>query len=288
MNIKHSKYRNSGILFELLVRQITSDTLDGSNSPARKILKEYFVKTELGKEYKLYEQLSKNSNLTEAKANLILSSLLESSKNLNRSILKRQKYNLISEIKKHYDVNKFFKHKLPHYKIQAAFYMLTEIKANKSFSNPELEINNKITILEHLSNKKVVKESKQTVIDEFQTYDKDLRTLTYRVLLNKFNDKYDNLLEGQKSILKELITSIDNTPRLKEFYNTKTNEIKTSLTELNKTVKDKATQIKIQEVVKILPTIDKTSKVKDDDLINLLQYYDLIEELKTTNVPVQA
>ena len=70
------------------------------------------------------------------------------------------------------------------------------------------------------------------------------------------------------SILKELITSIDNTPRLKEFYNTKTNEIKTSLTELNKTVKDKATQIKIQEVVKILPTIDKTSKVKDDDLIN--------------------
>ena len=288
MNIKHSKYKNSGILFELLVRQITSDTLDGSNSPARKILKEYFVKTELGKEYKLYEQLSKNSNLTEAKANLILSSLLESSKNLNRSILKRQKYNLISEIKKHYDVNKFFKHKLPHYKIQAAFYMLTEIKANKSFSNPELEINNKITILEHLSNKKVVKESKQTVVDEFQTYDKDLRTLTYRVLLNKFNDKYDNLLEGQKSILKELITSIDNTPRLKEFYNTKTNEIKTSLTELNKTVKDKATQIKIQEVVKILPTIDKTSKVKDDDLINLLQYYDLIEELKTTNVPVQA
>ena len=288
MNIKHSKYRNSGILFELLVRQITSDTLDGSNSPARKILKEYFVKTELGKEYKLYEQLSKNSNLTEAKANLILSSLLESSKNLNRSILKRQKYNLISEIKKHYDVNKFFKHKLPNYKIQAAFYMLTEIKSNKSFSNLELEINNKITILEHLSNKKVVKESKQTVVDEFQTYDKDLRTLTYRVLLNKFNDKYDNLLEGQKSILKELITSIDNTPRLKEFYNTKTNEIKTSLTELNKTVKDKATQIKIQEVVKILPTIDKTSKVKDDDLINLLQYYDLIEELKTTNVPVQA
>ena len=288
MNIKHSKYRNSGILFELLVRQITSDTLEGINSPARKILKEYFVKTELGREYKLYEQLSKNSNLTEAKANLVLSSLLESSQNLNRSTLKRQKYNLISEIKKHYELNKFFRHKLTNYKIQAAFYTLTEIKSQKEFSNPELEINNKITILEHLSVKSIVKESKKTVIDEFQTYDKDLRTLTYRVLLNKFNDKYDNLLEGQKSILKELITSIDNTPRLKEFYNTKVKEIKTSLTGLNEGVKDKATQIKIEEVVKILPTIDKTSKVKDDDLINLLQYYDLIEELKTTNVQVQA
>ena len=286
MSIKHSKYKNSGILFELLVRQITADTLDGKDSPARKILKEYFVKTELGKEYKLYESLSKNTNLTEAKANLVLSSLLENSQHLNRSILKRQKYNLISEIKKHYDINKFFRHKLPQYKVQAAFFTLTEIKSNKTFSNPELEINNKITILEHLSTKKVIKETRETVIDEFQNYDKDLRTLTYRVLLEKFNTKYDTLLKGQKEILKELITSIDNTPRLKEFYNNKTEEIKKSLIKLNKTVKDKTTQIKIEEVVKILPTIGKTSKVKDDDLINLLQYYDLINELGTANVQV--
>jgi hypothetical protein len=280
MSIKHSKYKNSGILFELLVRQITADTLDGKDSPARKILKEYFVKTELGKEYKLYETLSKNVNLTEAKANLVLSSLLENSLHLNRSILKRQKYNLISEIKKYYDLAKFFRHKLPNYKSQAAFYMLVEIKSNNEFSNPEIEINNKITILEHLAAKEIIKETKQTVIDEFQKYDKDLRTLTYRVLLEKFNNKYDTLLEGQKEILKELITSIDNTPRLKEFYNTKVNEIKVTLNELNTTVTDKVTKIKIEEVIKILPTMSKTSKVKDDDLINLLQYYDLINELK--------
>lgn len=286
MNIKHSKYKNSGILFELLVRQITADTLDGIDSPARKILREYFVKTELGRDYKLYDQLSKHSNITEAKANLVLNSLLETSLNLNRSALKRQKYNLISEIKKHYDLTKFFKHKLPNYKTQAALYMLTEIKANKEFSNPELEINNKITILEHLSSKPISKESTNTVLDEFQSYDKDLRSLTYRVLLEKFNNKYDTLLEEQKEILKELITSIDNTPRLKEFYNTKVSEIKETLIKLGKTITDKVTKIKIEEVIKILPTLDKTSKVKDDDLTNLLQYYDLIQELK--NVQVQA
>ena len=154
MSIKHSKYKNSGILFELLVRQITADTLDGKNSPARKILKEYFVKTELGREYKLYDTLSKNINLTEAKANTVLNSLLEISKTLNRGALKRQKYNLIKEIKKHYDINKFFKHKLPHYKIQAAFYTLVEIKSQENFTNPDLEIQNKITILEHLSTDK--------------------------------------------------------------------------------------------------------------------------------------
>ena len=286
MNIKHSKYKNSGILFELLVRQITADTLDGIDSPARKILKGYFVKTELGREYKLYEQLAKHTAVSEAKANLILNSLLESSLNVNRGALRRQKYNLISEIKKHYDLTKFFKHKLPNYKTQAAFYMLTEIKANKEFSNPELEINNKFTILEHLSEKPIVKEHKETVVDEFQKYDKDLRTLTYRVLLEKFNSKYDKLLEEQKEILKELITSIDNTPRLKEFYNTKVNEIKTTLEELNTKVTDKVTKIKIEEVIKMLPTLDKTAKVKDDDLTNLLQYYDLIQEVK--NVQVQA
>ena len=284
MNIKHSKYKNSGILFELLVRQITADTLDGIDSPARKILKGYFVKTELGREYKLYEQLAKHTAVSEAKANLILNSLLESSSNLNRSALKRQKYNLISEIKKYYDVTKFFKHKLPNYKTQAAFYMLTEIKANKEFSNPELEINNKLTILEHLSEKPIVKEQKETVVDEFQKYDKTLRTLTYRVLLEKFNDKYDTLLEPQKEILRELITSIDNTPRLKEFYNTKVNEIKTTLEELNTKVTDKVTKIKIEEVIKMLPILDKTAKVKDDDLTNLLQYYDLIQEVKNVQV----
>ncbi len=284
MNIKHSKYKNSGILFELLVRQITADTLDGDNSEARKILKEYFVKTELGREYKLYDTLSKNTNLTEAKASTILNTLLESSKHLNRGVLRRQKYNLIKEIKNHYDVNKFFKHKLPNYKVQAAFYTLVEIKANPNLNNIKHEISNKITILEHLSAPKAKEEIKQTVLEEFKNYDTDLKTLTYKVILEKFNGKYDNLNQGQKEVLKELITSIDNTPRLKEFYNGKVGEIKNTLTELNTKVKDKAVQIKINEVVKILPTIDKKSKVKDDDLINLLQYYDLIEELETTHV----
>ena len=164
MNIKHSKYKNSGILFELLVRQITADTLDGKDSQARRILQEYFVKTELGREYKLYETLSKNTNLSEAKANIVLTSLLESSKHLNRGLLKRQKYNLIKEIKKSYDVNKFFRHKLPNYKSQAAFYTLVEIKSNPNLNNIKHEISNKITILEHLSTPKLKEKIKQTVI----------------------------------------------------------------------------------------------------------------------------
>ena len=287
MNVKHSKYKNTGILFELLVRQITTDTLNGKDSKASNILKEYFVKTELGREYKLYETLFKKTNITETQADVTLSTLLNASKHLNRKALKRQKYNLISEIKKHYDVTKFFSHKLPHYKVQAAFYTLIESFSQETPNNAQQVINNKITILEHLSAAKIEEEKvKENVLEEFKGYDKDLRILTTRVLLDKFNDKYEDLLESQKEILRELITSIDNTPRLREFHNLKVNEIKTELENLNNEVSDKTTQIKVNEVIKMLPTLSKTSKVKDDDLTNLLQYYDLIEELK--NVPVQA
>ena len=80
MNIKHSKYKNAGVLFELLVRQITTDTLNGTDSKASGILKEYFVKTELGREYKLYETLFKKTSITETQADVTLSTLLQSSK----------------------------------------------------------------------------------------------------------------------------------------------------------------------------------------------------------------
>ena len=143
MNIRHSKYKNTGILFELLVRQITSDTLDGKDSPVKGLLKKYFVKTELGREYKLYETLLKKTSLTETKANIVVNTLAKSSTSLNRGAVKRQKYNLIKEIKEHYDLEKFFNHKLPNYKVFAAFYTLLETyNTPPSSIDPEQIINN--------------------------------------------------------------------------------------------------------------------------------------------------
>ena len=103
LNIKHSKFKNTGLIFELLVRKITADTLSGNNSPASNILKKYFVNTELGKEYKIYDSLLKNTSISEGKANIIINTLLESSKKLNRTALRKEKYNLIKEIKENYD-----------------------------------------------------------------------------------------------------------------------------------------------------------------------------------------
>ena len=283
MNIKHSKYKNTGILFELLVRQITADTLSGKESKATPILKKFFVKTELGKEYKLYETILSKKHLSEGKAEIVINTIIESSKSLNRGSLKRQKYNLIKEISKHYNVDEFFKTKLPNYKAQAALYTLLEIYNSDNLSNPDQIIANKISLLETLTNKQVdEKQVKDQLLEEFKSYDQDLRILTYRVLLEKFNGKYAKLNENQKMVLKEFINSIDSTPKLRTFYNTKINEIKSSLLSLNNKVTDKAVKIKINEVSNFLVELGKTANVGNDDLVNLLQYYELLEEL--TNI----
>ena len=284
MKIKHSKYKNTGILFELLVRQITADTLKGGDSPAISILKEYFVKTSLGREYKLYESILKSKVLNEGRANIVISTILESSQKFNRASLRKQKYNLINEIKKHYNLDIFFGSKIKNYKELAALYTLIEgYNADEASDSSQL-IENKITLLEHLTKQEVKEEIvKEDVLKEFQTYDKDLRILTYKVLLEKFNSKYEDLSKEQKQVLKEFINSVDSTPGLRDFYNSKILELKSTLAEVNKNVKDKATQIKIQEVAKYLVELNKTAKVSNDNLVDLLQYFELVKEIKVAN-----
>ena len=289
MKIKHSKYKNTGILFELLVRQITADTLKGGDSPAIDILKKYFVKTSLGREYKLYETILKSKVLNAGRANMVISTILESSSKFNRTSLRKQKYNLINEIKKHYDIDVFFGSKIKNYKELASLYTLIEGYNSKESSDSQQIINNKVTLLEHLTKQEVNADNvKKDVLNEFETYDKDLRILTYKVLLEKFNSKYESLSKEQKQVLKEFINSVDSTPGLREFYNSKINELKISLVENSKNIKDKATQIKIQEVSKYLVEINKTTKVTNDNLVDLLQYYELVKEIKVANGKLQV
>ena len=284
MYIKHSKFKNTGILFEILVKKITSDTLSGKNSKAIKIIKEYFVNTELGKEYKLYETMFKTKNQTEHRANMVLNTILEQSKKLNRSKLKGEKYRLIKELKSIYNLEDLFKTKLSDYKAQASLYTLLEIYNTDKSSTPQQVVDNKITILEHVSGNKVNNDKvKDSVLAEFKSYDKDLRTLTYHVLLENFNTKYDNLNIKQKLILKEFINSADNGPVLKKFFNKEIVNIKSSLKEQTSKVKDKATKVKLEEIDKLILEINKRTNVKSSHLVDLLQYHSLLEELTIAN-----
>lgn len=285
MKIKHSKYKNTGLIFELLIRKITAETLSESKSNAINILRSNFTNTELGKEYKLYETVFKNSTLSETKADILLNTILESSKKLNRTKLKREKYNLINEIKKYYDLDDFFKTKISNYKGYAALYTLIEAYSDdEKLIDTDDIINNKFTILETISNKTPdKKEVKDKLMEEFSKEDRDTKILTYRIMLEKFNGKYANLNENQKKVLQTYITSVDSTSRLRDFHNGKVVEIKEELTKKSRKIKDKATRIKINEIINLIKEIPKGTFIKNDDIVNLLQYYSLMEEIDKTN-----
>jgi hypothetical protein len=280
--IKHSKYKNTGILFELLVKQVTSDTLNGLDSPALKIIKNYFTKSELSKELKLYEVLNKSKKLNETKANILIQTIIESSKKLNRSSLRKQKYNLINEIKNHYNINDFFQIKLKNYKQYAALYTLMEAENIDNINTKQI-VENKFTLLESLTQSPIKENTKDYLLEEFSNNSKDVRLLTYKILLEKFNSKYDSLLESQKRVLREYVTSVDSTPKLKEFYNQNINEIQNLIKNHIKLTDDTVIKIKLKEILNFIKPLNKNESIKNDNMIDLLQYYQLIHELNIAN-----
>jgi hypothetical protein len=282
MKIKHSKYKNTGILFELLVRQIASETVSNKDSAAIGLVKKHFSKSELAKEYKLYQALITPRSLSEAKAEVFINATLEASLRLNKTTLRKEKYNLIKDIREHYDLEEFFKAKISHYKQYAAAFNLIESHNSLEFTEPQQIIDNKITLLEHITRKEINKEGvKDRVMEEFNGMDKGTRILAYRMLLEKFNSKYNTLSDTQKGVLKEFINNISNTTKLRDFVNKNFITITEEINKLIPNVTDRTTQIKLAEVITLLHPLDKTQSVKDENIISLLQYHQLIEELKT-------
>jgi len=278
MKVKHSKYKNTGILFELLTRQLTSDTIAGNNPKSLDFLKKHFnSKTELLKEYKIYHTLATQKYKKDSQATMLIEELIKSHRNLNKSQLRREKYNLIKEIKDNYDINNFFKAKITNYKIMASIFNLLE---NKN-ATPLSIVNSKVTILEHITEKQKETPKKNTVLENYEKQDKDARLLTYKVLLEKFNDKYSGLQNNQKTLLKEYVNSVSNSPALKSYLNQEIKEVKKDLTRYSKKVEDKAVVVKLNETKSMIKPLCKKSSINDDNVINLLNYYELVNELKT-------
>ena len=277
--IKHSKYKNTGIIFELLVRQVTNDVLATGDSPSVRILKKYFSNTELAKEQRLYNLVNTQERFTEGKAETILQTIAESALKFDLQKLNKEKYNLIKEIKKHYDLNNFFKNKINNYKTSASIYTLLESYRLTYFTDPKQVVNSKITLLEHLTQKEIINKENEE-IKEFLQESKDIRILTYRMLIEKFNDKYSNFTPQQKVILKEYINNINDSAKLKKVVNDHYNYLKLTLSSFAENIQEPVTKIKINEGIKLIKPIQKNEAPKEEHLINLLQYYELLSEIK--------
>jgi len=277
---KHSKIRNTGILFELLTRQITVDVLNNDKKgSAANILKEFFnKKTQLGKEYELYRVLTVENYTSEIKANHLVDAVVKARQKLNGSQLKREKYNLIKEIKKTYDINDFFMARIPNYKVNASIFKVFDSNTD---GNPASEVDSRFTIVEHVTRKQISnKKEDKKLVEGYKKQEKDLRLLAYGILVEKFNKKYSSLSKSQKKLLKEYINNISNTNSLKEFVETETIKVKSKLQSFLPKVSDKVTKIKLQEAINQAETLMKGRIVEDKQVVTLMRYYQLVKELK--------
>ena len=279
---KHNKIKNTGILFELLTRQIAVDVMnDSKNSPAIKIIKEFFNdKTTLGREKELYSILveKKYKNLNQAET--LLEAVIKSRRKLSNRKLKNEKYNLIKKIKENYSVNDFFNSRISNYKVLASIYNVFELESINEKIGPVEETDSKFSIIENICGEKA-KQSKNSkdLVESYQNQEQDVRLLTYQLLVDKFNKKYSNLNESQKNLLREYINNLSNTNSLREFIDTEIIKIQKALKSHLRKVDDKITKIKLAEAIEHTSSAVGGKFVKDSHVVSLMRYYELIKEL---------
>jgi hypothetical protein len=275
--MKHSKYKNTGILFELLVRQIATDTLNNRDSKATSIIREHFGKnSELAKELRLYQSSIKESFSTEYKASEFLNIILKERSKLSETTLNKQKYNLIKDIKKNFVLEDFFKYRVSNYKENASIYKLFEYQNTES---PKEYVECKSTLLEHLTGKSQNTDKITTTInEEYSKQPKEIRLLAWKMLVENFNNKYTNLTAKQRNILKEYINSIDNSEKLKTFVIRECDLLSKNIKTIN--ITDTVTKIKIAEIVKLISKVKSSKTITESQILSLLRYNELYDELK--------
>ena len=273
--LKHSKFKNTGILFELLVRQIASDTLAGKDSLALEIIKKHFKKgTELSKELKMYQALTKENFDSQYKAQEFVNIILQERGNLNESILRRQKYNLIKSVKESFVMEDFFKYRVSNYREMASVFKMFEHTQSVS---PKEYVDCKNTILEAIT-KKDVEIVTETTDKEYASQPKEVRMLAYKFLIDSFNSKYTNLSESQKAILRNYINNVDNSDKLRKFVLSEVKRLKTEFSKLK--IGDKVTQIKLNETVNLIDNITSSKVISENQVLSLLRYHELLQELR--------
>lgn len=279
---KHSKFKNTGILFELLTRQVTSDILSGRDeSKAKDMLFKYFNESrEIGKEWQLYSFLVNEQLSSEIKAERAISIAVRSRESINNKKLAEEKYSLIKEIKEAYPIDKFLKSSIKNYKVHASIYKVFENHLNNNFDVKEIN-QARTCLIENLVNKKESKNINDILMEIFKSQKEEIRLLSYKMLVEKVNKKYKDLNQNQKGILREYINSVSNTNSLPEFLSKERELIVNELTTLSKDIPSQITTIKLNEALHQMKTLDFSKGVKDNHVSILLLAHELIKEIRT-------
>lgn len=274
---KHSKIKNTAILFELLSKQVTADVLSETSNKSLPMIRKYFnSKTELGKELACYHIVTETIGKRESSANKILELAVQHRKRLDVKKLAREKYNLISELRTVYDIDMFFESRVSNYRLYAALYKMFEYDSS---DNPTAHVESYETILEHMTSTpkaNMISEGKKMYSESESP---ELQALTFKMIVEKFNKKYKNLSERQKKLINRFITENTSLEPFKNYFYGEVKSVRNDLYEIAKTVDDKSLRIKITESITLMNEMVTSKYIKDEHLSAMLKYYQLVDVL---------
>lgn len=271
-NVKHKKYKNTGLIYEMLIRKITSEVVSGDDVSSVNILKEHFSKgKELQKELSIYRALYKQRYNKGISANDLINTLRETRKKLNENKLKKEKYNLVKSIKESIGFDNLFSIDIPDYKIHASIYNLLEYDDS---DNPVYITRCKENLLEHIT-----QGDEEEVPSDIYNEDPNLLETTYNIFVSKFNEKYSKFSLSQKNLLKEYINNPDNSLDFKDYFCEECVFVKNKLNKFKRYNSDESLNIKIENILEWLDTVQDTKFLKENHISTLLKYQELLNEL---------
>ena len=276
---KPNKLKNTGILFELLTRQVTNEVLTGKKQKARQLIETYFTNTELGKEYLLYNTLEKKKNLTESGAVQLFDTIEKLYEKLDHKKLESQKYSLIREIKQTYPNAEFFNSRIPQYRLFGSIQQWLTASKSTQFVHPDAIQKPRQTIFEHLT---LPTESEVDTLNEYRNLTREDKYMVYKLMLENFNDTYSTKVsETQRGILSEYLLAMSNNEKLTRFVEQKQVVAKTLLTESKQKLGTGELATKLEQVIESIQPFKKGYVVRDSDVVTLLQHFELADELAT-------
>lgn len=209
MNIQHNKKRNVGIIYELLLRAVSAAIVEGDKNRAQIALdiieKHYDKKTELYKEYRLFNALIKSTVSDTPVAAAVLAEAKSAARRSDHKKLDYEKSMLIRSINHNLQDENFYQRRIPDYRLYATVQNLINEWAAGDTSDLT-----KMVMLEGQVVQWLLKEKINEAVD-LEVPAPEVDGLVVKIMNEKFNQKYSGKLNhDQTRLIQEYIFSIEN------------------------------------------------------------------------------
>lgn len=282
--IKHSKIKNTGLIYQVLIRQIITEGINNKDVKSLEILKSHFKKnSQLYKQLQLYKMLKQSKFDNQKKADQFIQKILEFRTRLDNKKIKNQKYSCVKQMIDKYDIKQLFSIPIQQYKTYASIYKLFQSACEKNMYNPTNIVQSRYNITTQLlANNSSKTQNSDQILEQFKKQSKQIKTLALRQLIKNYNKKYSSLNTQQRNVLKQYINNITNHNSMNQYIHKMiplmNSRIKTLLDGISNN--DEVLKIKLVEVKNNMSKVNNIKTI-DDKVYTVLNILQLLKQVQS-------